>query len=142
TSNTVLDFTEYQEEYGQGVGGLRPTTQGSAAGNGQWGWGAKLDGAPTILFDGTYAPYSSYIGDRLKEFYRTGSTVTNSVALSGGGDKGSFRASFSHTHSDGIDPINEFRRKTFNLGLNQNISDKLTLAINVNYSHENNDNPP
>jgi TonB-linked SusC/RagA family outer membrane protein len=142
TSNTVLDFTDYQQEYGLGVNGQRPTTQGNAAANGQFGWGAKLDGAPTIMFDGSFAPYSSYIGDRLKDFYRTGSTMTNSVALSGGGEKGSFRASFSHTHSDGIDPINEFARKTINIGLNQNISDKLTFSLNVNYSHENNINPP
>lgn len=142
TAQTVLDYTDYQQEYGQGTNGVRPATQGQAAGTGQFSWGEKLDGAPTILFDGTFAPYSAYGPDRIKGYYRTGTAVTNSIALSGGGANGSFRASFSHTHNEGIDPINEFTRKVVNLGLNHNITDKLTLSINTNYSHENMDNPP
>src|SRR5690606_21434180 len=142
TAQTVLDYTDYQQEYGQGTNGVRPATQGQAAGTGQFGWGERLDGAPQILFDGSFAPYSSYIQDRIKGYYRTGTAITNTVALSGGGENGSFRASFSHTHNEGIDPINEFTRKIVNLGLNHNITDKLTLSINANYSHENLYNPP
>ncbi|MBU3822767.1 SusC/RagA family TonB-linked outer membrane protein [Flavobacteriaceae bacterium XHP0103] len=142
TAQTVLDYTDYQQEYGQGTNGVRPATQGQAADSGQFGWGERLDGAPQILFDGSFAPYSAYGPDRLKGYYRTGTAITNSIALSGGGANGSFRASFSHTHNEGIDPINEFTRKIVNLGLNHNITDKLTLSINANYSHENMDNPP
>src|SRR5690606_19500029 len=114
TAQTVLDYTDYQQEYGQGTNGVRPATQGQAAGTGQFAWGERLDGAPQILFDGTFAPYSSYIQDRIKGYYRTGTAITNTVALSGGGANGSFRASFSHTHNEGIDPINEFTRKIVN----------------------------
>ena len=33
-----------QTEYGQGQGGAKFTTAGQIQGNGQFGWGAKLDG--------------------------------------------------------------------------------------------------
>ncbi len=142
TANTVLDFTDYQMEYGQGANGKRPTTQGQAASNGQFGWGERYDGVPTVQFDGVLRPYLPLGRDRFKEFYRTGNAMTNSIALSGGGEKGNFRTSFSHTQSDGIDPINTYKRKIFNVGFNQNITDKLSLSLNINYTHENSDNPP
>jgi len=142
TTNTVLDFTNFQTEYGQGTNGQRPATQGQAAGTGQFSWGEKHDGVPTVQFDGVLRPYSALGKNRIKEFYRTGSAMTNSIALSGGGANGSFRTSFSHTQAKGIDPINEYRRKIVNLGLNQNITEKLSLSLNINYTHENNDNPP
>lgn len=142
TANTVLDFTDYQMEYGQGANGQRPATQGEAASNGQFGWGEKYDGVPTVQFDGVLRPYSPLGRDRFKEFYRTGNAMTNSIALSGGGEKGSFRTSFSHTQSKGIDPANTYKRMIANVGLNQNITEKLNLSLNINYTHENNDNPP
>src|SRR5690606_12645595 len=142
TAQTVLDFTDFQQEYGQGQGGNRPTTQGQAISTGQFGWGARLDGQPTINFDGVMIPYSAYQPDRIKGFFRTGTAVTNTVALSGGGEKGSFRVSFSDTKADGIQPTNDYKRKIVNLGLNQNITDKLSLQFNVNYTHEDMFNPP
>ncbi|WP_157804947.1 SusC/RagA family TonB-linked outer membrane protein [Confluentibacter lentus] len=142
TANTVLDFTNFQTEYGIGVNGVRPATQGQAQGQGQFSWGERHDGVPSVQFDGVLRPYSALGANRIKEFYRTGNAMTNSIALSGGGEKGSFRASFAHTESEGIDPINTYLRKIVNLGLNQNITDKLSLSLNINYTHENNNNPP
>jgi TonB-linked SusC/RagA family outer membrane protein len=142
TANTVLDFTNYQTEYGIGVNGIRPQNQGQAAGQGHFSWGERHDGVPTVQFDGVLRPYSALGKNRIKEYYRTGNAMTNSIALSGGGEKGSFRTSFAHTQSDGIDPINTYSRKIVNLGLNQNITDKLSLSMNINYTHENNNNPP
>lgn len=142
TANTVLDFTDYQMEYGQGQGGVRPATQGQAAGNGQFGWGERYDGVPTVQFDGVLRPYLPLGKNRIKEFFRTGNAMTNTIAMSGGGEKGSFRASFSHTESDGIDPINTYLRKIVNVGFNQKITDKLSLSLNANYTRENSNNPP
>src|SRR5690606_26103903 len=142
TSNQVLDFTNFQTEYGIGINGVRPATQGQAAGQGHMSWGERHDGVLTPSFDGVMRPYSALGKNRIKEYYRTGNAMTNSIALSGGGDKGSFRTSFAHTESDGIDPINSYGRKIVNLGINQKITDKLSLSMNVNYAHENNNNPP
>lgn len=143
TTFHALNFLDEitQTEYGLGTGGLRPATQGQAQANGQFGFGERLDGVPTINFDGVMRPYSAY-PDRLFDFLRTGTNWTNTVALSGGGSNGSFRVSFSNTDSKGIVPNNDYIKRIFNTGINHNITEKLKLQLNINYSEEENINPP
>lgn len=141
SADEVLDLTDFQYEYGQGQGGVRPTTQGQATSTGQFGWGAKLDGVPTVQFDGELRPYVAH-RNRIKEFYRTGRSFTNTIAFSGGNGKGSFRASYSNQDVLGITPNNEYHKKIFNLGVNQKLSDQLSVQVNVNYAYERNNNPP
>jgi TonB-linked SusC/RagA family outer membrane protein len=142
TLQRALNYMDqFQTVYGEGTGGQRPTSQASAAGNGQFGWGAKLDGVPTPIFDGSLQPYSAY-PNRLFDYFQTGANFTNTIALSGGGPKGSFRASFSNTDAKGIEPRDEYKKKIFNIGLNQNITDKLKLAVNINWANEIQSNPP
>lgn len=136
----AIDLTDWQYVYGQGTGGNKPTA-GDVTLNGQYGFGARYDGVPTIQFDGVLRPYSPQ-KDRVDEFFRTGNTFTNTVALSGGNAKGSFRASFTHMDGQGIVPNNRFDRKIFNLGVNHNLSEDLSVQVNMNYTNENNDNPP
>ncbi|PLK44039.1 SusC/RagA family TonB-linked outer membrane protein [Emticicia sp. TH156] len=140
-ADEVLDFTDFQYEYGQGQGGIKPTTQGQAITTGQFGWGAKYDGKPTIQFDGVERPYLPQ-KNRIKNFYRTGSAFTNTIALSGGNGMGSFRASYSNQDALGISPNNDYHKKIFNAGINQKIGNKLTTTLNINYTNEINNNPP
>lgn len=137
----VVDLTDFQYEYGQGQGGVRPATAAIARGNGQFGFGARYDGVPTPQFDGVSRPYSPNT-NRVKDFFRVGNTFTNTVALSGSNAKGSFRASYTNMDAQGIAPNNTLRRRIFNLGVNYNLTEKFTAQINVNYTHEKNDNPP
>jgi len=143
TAQQPLNFMDeiIQTEYGQGTGGTRPRTQGEAQSTGQFGFGERLDGAPTINFDGIERPYSAN-PDRLFDFLRTGAVYTNTIALSGGGEKGSFRTSFSNTNAAGIQPSNDYKKRIFNVGVNHAITDKLQLQLNVNYADEDNFNPP
>lgn len=140
-SDEVLDFTDFQYEYGQGQAGVRPTTQGQAITTGQFGWGAKYDGQPTVQFDGVSRPYLP-AKNRIKDFYRNGSAFTNTIALSGGNATGSFRASFSNQDALGISPNNDYHKKIFNAGINQSISKNLSMTFNINYTNEINNNPP
>lgn len=140
-SDEVLDLSEFQMEYGQGQAGKRPANQGQAITTGQFGWGEKYDGAPTVQFDGELRPYSPN-PTRIKDFYRNGQAFTNTVALSGGNGKGGFRLSFSNQAALGITPNNSYYKKIFNAGINQSINDKLNVSFNVNYTNENNNNPP
>jgi len=145
--STALDYTDLQQEYGSGTWnatlgtGVRPATQGEATAQGMLGWGAKLDGEPQINFDGKSRPYSAN-PNRFKDFYRDGTNFTNTVALSGGNERGSFRGSFSDLKSKGITPNNEYHKRIANFGFNYDMSKKLKLAFNANYSNEENDNPP
>lgn len=143
TTSHALNFLDEitQTEYGLGTGGVRPQTQGQAQSNGQFGFGERLDGAPTVNFDGVMRPYSAY-KDRLFDFLQVGTNWTNTIGLSGGGANGSFRVSFSNTDAKGIVPTNEYKKRIFNVGINHNITEKLKLQLNVNYANEENINPP
>ncbi|BAV06770.1 TonB-linked outer membrane protein, SusC/RagA family [Filimonas lacunae] len=141
SADQVLDFTDFQYEYGQGQGGKKPTTQGEAITTGQFGWGAKYDGVPTVQFDGVARPYVAH-RNRIKEFYRTGRSVINTVALSGGNGQSSFRASYSNQNVQGISPNNDYKKRIFNLGVNHKLSNQLSLQVNINYTNEVNNNPP
>ena len=143
TASKALNYMDEitQTEYGQGKGGVKFTTVGGITGNGQFGWGAKLDGVPTINFDGEMRPYSAY-PNQLFDFLQTGTNLTNTVGLSGGGPNGSFRTSISTTDAKGIVPSNEYKRRIFNLGITQTIAKKLKMQVNVNYADEDYINPP
>ncbi|NIJ54077.1 SusC/RagA family TonB-linked outer membrane protein [Dyadobacter arcticus] len=137
----ALDYTDFQYEYGQGEFGKRPTNTAEAQGSGVFAFGEKLDGKPTPQFDGSTQPYSAN-KDRIKDFYRTGTSFTNSVALSGGNEKGNFRLSFANTDANAIIPNSAYHKRIFNLGLNYKFSEKLSAQLNTNYSNEYNKNPP
>jgi len=141
TADRALDYTDFQYEYGQGENGKRPTTVGEAQTSGVFSFGEKIDGKPTYQFDGVQRPYLAS-KNRIRDFYRTGVTSTNTVALSGGSEKGGFRLSFSNTDAKGIIPNSDFHKKILNLGLNYAFTPKFTVGLNANYSNEFNHNPP
>lgn len=144
TSYTIqkpLDFFNFQKVYGEGIGGNKPTSQADAAGNGQFSWGAKLDGSDVYLFDGSVVPYS-FQPHRVGDYFQLGKISTNTVAMSGGNANGSFRASFSNTTGSGIEPSNEYKKNTFNMGVNYDITKKLKFSTNINYTKEDYINPP
>ncbi|WP_421827210.1 SusC/RagA family TonB-linked outer membrane protein [Larkinella sp.] len=139
TTDTPLDFTDFQYEYGQGEYGVRPTAANPTSG--VWSFGEKFNGQTQVLFGGVTVPYVP-VRDRIKKFYRTGSTWTNSVSVSSGSDRGGFNLSVSNMDNKGITPNNSFNRKTINLGFSYNLSPKLTVTGSLNYSNEYNKNPP
>ncbi|MFN4147158.1 MAG: SusC/RagA family TonB-linked outer membrane protein, partial [Runella sp.] len=140
TNETPLDFTDYQYEYGQGEGGIRPTSPNPTSG--QWSFGEKFQpGMTQVLFDGVTVPYEPY-RNRIRNFYRNGSNFTNTVSLASNSDKGGFNLSIANMDSKGITPNNEFNRKTFNLGFSYDLSKQLSVSGSANYSKEVNKNPP
>ena len=140
TNDTPLDFTDYQYVYGQGEYGIRPTTPNPQSG--QWSFGEKIEpGMTQILFNNLTVPYEAQRGI-LKDFYRNGQNLTNTIALSGNSEKGGFNLSIGDTKNTGITPNNSFHRRSVNLGLVYDLSPKLNIKANVNYSNEKNTNPP
>lgn len=140
TNETPIDFTDYQKEYGQGEGGVRPTTANPTSG--EWSFGEKFTpGMTHVLFDNLTVPYEPQ-GSRIDEFYRTGRNFTNTVAMETGGEKGGLHLSLANGDFEGIMPNNSFNRKSINLGFSYDLSKRFTFSGNVNYSHENNKNPP
>lgn len=139
-NETPLDFTDYQNTYGQGENGVRPTTANPTSG--QWSFGEKIQpGMTNVLFNNLTVPYVAQ-GSRIKEFYRHAQNLAHTVTLANTTDKGGIYLSLSSSDNKGIVPNNSFKRKGLNLGFNQNLSPKLVLAGNINYTREVNTNPP
>lgn len=140
TVDTPLDYTDYQYEYGQGEGGVRPTTANPTSG--QWSFGEKFQpGMTQVLFDGVTVPYEP-VYDRIKKFYRNGTNFNNTISVSSNSDKGGFNLSLANMDNKGIVPNNTFNRKTVNLGFSYDLSKRLSVTGNINYSNEYNKNPP
>ena len=131
----AIDLTDFQYVYGQGVGGAKPTTASAAQASGRMSWGGKLDGSQVIQFDGKSYAYAA-VQDNVKNFYRSGPSLTNTIALSKGGDNGAFRLSFSNLNNSSIVRNSGLKRNTINLNLDQNITSKLTVKLVANYIEE------
>jgi len=140
TNETPLDFTDYQYEYGQGENGVRPTSPNPTSG--QWSFGERFQpGMTQILFDGIEVPYVP-VFDRIDKFYRNGQNITNTISFSSAGEKGGFNLSLSNLDTEGITPNNDFIRRNINFGFTYNLASNLSVFGNINYSNEQNTNPP
>jgi TonB-linked SusC/RagA family outer membrane protein len=136
-----VDFTDFQEEYGQGVGGIKPATAPDARTTGRSAWGAKLDGSQVVGFDGNQYSYDVAKNNYL-DFYRTGSNFTNTVGVTKGLGDGSFRVSASYLDAKSIVPNSGVKRYNFTFSADQNITDKLNVAAQISYIDEATDNRP
>lgn len=132
-------YKDYQYEYGAGMMGVKPTTIAEALTS--YSWGAKLDGSPTINFDGKSRPYSAY-RDNQQNFYRMGSTFTNSVALTGATESITYRLSMNDLNNKAVVPNSGLRRNNFALNVNANLGKNLSLVTNVKYILERTNNRP
>lgn len=141
TIDDVVDFTDWQYEYGQGDGGVKPTSQAQAISWGRRSWGAKMDGQQYTAFDGQQHAYSPQ-KNNIKNFYNTGFTFSNTVAFSGGTEALNFRASLADIDNKSILPNSTFNRKVFNLSLNSKLNERLSIDALAQYNLEKAHNRP
>ncbi len=125
-----------QSEYGQGIGGFRPSTIEAARKYNQRHWGEKLDGKMTIQWDGVERPYSYKKDELMDDLYSTGFTTANTIAFTSSGSEGSFRLGFTEMKSDGI--IQKFNMKRRNISLNtsRKILKNLEFNVSADYMNE------
>lgn len=116
-AETFINNYDFQNEYGHGANGAKPTTQEEAFAQNLSAWGARLDGSSVIQFDGQSRPYSD-VGSNLDRFYRTGSTWTNTLSLTGGGNNVGYRFSMTNLDNQGIMPNSGLDRRSFNASIN------------------------
>ncbi|RFZ92324.1 SusC/RagA family TonB-linked outer membrane protein [Mucilaginibacter conchicola] len=105
-------------------------------------FGPRLDpNLQVIGFDGVYRPFA-LVKNNIQDFFRTGSTFTNTIALANSSDKGSFRLSVSDLRNNDIVPGSNMRRNTFNFTGNSKFGKNLTVEARVMYMNENVKNRP
>ncbi|WP_460925757.1 SusC/RagA family TonB-linked outer membrane protein [Pontibacter brevis] len=157
--NNVLKWPDFQHEYGQGTGkyfndagepyySYGASEDGGNTGSTSSAYGPRFDGQYYYQYDPTlegqsaerqlWRPYK----DNVKGFFRTGYTITNNVSVAGSNERGSARASVTHSKNEWIMPNTGFERMTAALSLNYNASDKLKFNSKVNFTHKKSDNLP
>ncbi|MEH6658253.1 SusC/RagA family TonB-linked outer membrane protein [Leeuwenhoekiella marinoflava] len=141
TFEKAMDLTDFQSQYGQGINGVKPSTASVAQATNRRSWGARLDGSDVIGYDGNTYSYSKASNGYI-DFYKTGTTFTNTLSVSKGLGDGAFRLSLSNLNSESIVPNSGLDRITVNLTADQNITDKFNVSATVNYTDERYDNQP
>ncbi len=129
SSSAVLEkpmiLPKFQNEYGQGSGGLFDAKS-------ELSWGPKMTGQPVVDWTGKTQALSPQ-KDNYKDFFRSGSELVNSISLSGGTDKSQTYFSYTNTYSKGILPNNDYKRNNFNLRQTFQLTDKLSMDMKANY---------
>jgi TonB-linked SusC/RagA family outer membrane protein len=139
TVESVLDFTDYQYQYGQGSMGNKPATQADAQSLNSWG--AKLDNSSVIQWDGVSRPYTAK-KNNIKNFYKDGTNISNSVSFYGGTDKSTYNFSMSDMDNKSVIPNSTLKRNNFSLNLGMNPVDNLSINVSARYLRERTRNRP
>ncbi len=140
-TETAMDFTDWQYDYGHGTQGAKPTDVAGVAGIPMNSWGAKLDGSSVIQFDGVSRPYSAQ-KNNIKNFYDRGTNLNNSVSLYGGSDKMTYNFTMSDLNNQSILPGSTLRRNNFGMNIGVNPVDKLSVNVSARYIAERVKNRP
>ena len=95
-------------------------------------WGPKFDNQPILWYDGVERPYSAQ-PDNWKAFLPDGSVNQHNVSLSGGGEYGTVRISYTRDDSKANIPNSKYNTNTFNLGSSIKVSKILTADVTASY---------
>lgn len=164
--DNVMHWPDYQYEFGQGMPtnigkagtgfenqlyysyGASPDGNSSSSGTSS-AYGARFD--PNKLYyqyspekqgrADEATPWVPYKNNR-KDLFRTGYTLTNSVAISGSSNRGSVRGSITHTKNEWMLPNTGFQRVVASLSGQQQLSGSLKFNYKTSYTYRKMDNTP
>nr|WP_321410149.1 SusC/RagA family TonB-linked outer membrane protein [uncultured Carboxylicivirga sp.] len=107
-------------------------------------WGPKFDGREYVPWYAVW-PDSPYYGqtakweaqpDNIKDFYDTGVTLKNTVAVSGAGDNYRGRIAYTNIDQTGVLPYSTLKKNIINANFDFDASEKLNVGMHVNFSDQ------
>lgn len=116
-----------QNTYGQGNNGVANYSPSVGA-----SWGARMTGQSYTDYLGQPATYSAQ-PDNIKDFYRTGVSYNNAVAVSGGTEKMTTYLSYGNLKTEGILPGNDLKRHTINLRMTNQVTKRFSTDAKLTY---------
>ena len=101
----------------------------------RYSWGPKMDGSLRNQYmpNGESTPYEAH-PDNWKEFYQTGFNNTTNVAISGGGEKSSYRISYGFTKNQGVFINNDFQRHNISFRGNTELNHIFSVELGIKYA--------
>ena len=151
TFESILKLPDFQNEFGFGGGGKYSYVDGSnyigpnesyeAYGE---NWGPRMNGQLIKQFnsDGEPVPFTP-APDNVRNFFRTGVTSINNLAISNATEDGDTRFSYTNLGNKGIVPNTNLRRNTVQMSIGREfMEDKLRIRANGMYVASGSDNIP
>jgi len=134
TAEAPLLYPNVQNRYGQGANGVFDAT-------GLGSWGPEMTGQQVTDWTGKTVALSPHPND-LKDFLQTGITATNSIGLSGGNEKSSFRFSYTNFDNKGNLPTSTLKRNLATLRVGHKLNSKLNFDSKISYTNQSAYNRP
>ncbi|MBZ4189182.1 SusC/RagA family TonB-linked outer membrane protein [Niabella beijingensis] len=143
---SLLILPEYQNVFGQGSEGKFSYVDGKGGGDNDGvdeSWGPKLDGRliPQFYSNGLPVPFVPH-PDNVRDYFRTGVTYSNGIALANAGDNYDYRISYNNEKQLGVVPNSEAKKDNLSFNANYNVTSKLKIGVNANYILNNAPNLP
>jgi len=141
----VNKYPDLQHTYAQGSNGqyFGPTAPTSDK---KFSWGPNAD---TLYWDGVpteYDQHGSIVGqsdpsaqtkvvpyDPSHDFFRTGNTFNNNLALSGGNDNSGYRLSIGNIKQNGVVPLTDQNKTTLTLSGQTQLMNKVKTSASMTY---------
>ena len=136
TYDTPSLLPNYQNQYGQGFGGDFQYVDGAGSGvndGADESWGPKLDGRLIDQFTGKAMPWVAH-PDNVKNYFRSGSSLSNNLSVSQSFDQGGVRFSLTKDDTRGIVPNSSLTKLAGSVSANATIREKLNLSTSLNYT--------
>ncbi|MBA4056972.1 MAG: SusC/RagA family TonB-linked outer membrane protein, partial [Marivirga sp.] len=131
---TPLEIEQYRAAYG-------PAAPLTGTDGTDESWGAPMDGRLVRhWWTGTETSPLTPNPDGWEDYWETGKTLTNNVAIAGANDKGSFRLSYGKLNQDGIMYNNDYWRNNLKLNTVYDFTDKFNATISAEYIKSGSDN--
>ncbi|UZR96356.1 SusC/RagA family TonB-linked outer membrane protein [Chondrinema litorale] len=151
TFQSILKLPDYQNEFGFGGGGKYSYLDGSNyIGTNEYyeaygeNWGPRMNGQLIKQFnsDGEPVPFTP-AEDNVRNFFRTGVTAINNIAINNRTENGDTRFSFTNLSNRGIVPNTNLRRNTIQMSIGRSFLDnRLKVRANSMYVVSGSDNVP
>jgi len=143
TFETAYKFLDLQDRYGAGLSS--EFTKGADGvdevdrANFPYSYGPEMKGQMVRDLDGRMVPFKA---NKPLDFFQTGKYINHNVAIEGGNERSSFRASFSTLKNTSIMPAGtELKRNNFNIRGTQKIGKILNLDVSADYTDNDMVNP-
>lgn len=135
--SSVTKLPTFQNTFGQGWGGLKTDDENGS-------WGPAFDGkmrvyGPVYNNSQLVKPYVA-LPDNIRDFFETGVMTSNSISISGGGEKTTYYTSFSYLTDDGIMPYDKdkFEKVTLSFKGSHDFKKWLSMSSSVNIANQTN----